>query len=142
MYDKSVFPYQPTAGMFKRVSLSLFLLLAPVLGGCGDGTVQSAGTVTFSTGEPVPHGTVFFETPQFSYTGQIRNGVYQIEGVKPGSGLPAGTYSVYVFGTDSVTEQPLFDEKYMNPAASGLVFEVKSGQKNVFDFTVDRAKAK
>ena len=126
--------------MSKRFPLFPFLLLALVLTGCGDGTVQSSGTVTFSTGEPVPHGTVFFETPQFSYTGIIQDGAYRIEGVKPGSGLPPGTYTVYVFGSDPVTELSLFDEKFTNPATSGLVFDVKSGQKNVFDIVVAPAK--
>ena len=127
--------------MYKLFLLSV-LLFCIVLIGCGDGTVQSSGTVKFSTGEPVPYGTVFFETPQFSYTGTIQNGTYQIEGVKAGSGLPPGKYNVYVIGTDPVTELSPFDEKFTNPATSGLVFEVKSGQNNVFDFEVEPAKTK
>jgi len=126
--------------MFKPFSLFALFLLFIGFTGCGDGTVQSSGTVKFSTGEPVPDGIVFFETPQFSYTGRIQDGTYQIEGVKPGSGLPAGTYTVYVSGTDPTTELSLFDEKFTNPATSGLVFDVKSGQKNVFDIVVDPAK--
>ena len=121
--------------MHKHFLLFVFLFCV-VLSGCGDGTVKSSGTVKFSSGEPVPYGTVFFETPQFSYTGKIQNGTYQIEGVQSGSGLPPGKYNVYVVGTDPVTELSLFDEKFTNPATSGLSFEVKGGQKNIFDFTV------
>ena len=117
--------------------LSFAVLFCVVMTGCGDGIVQSSGTVKFSTGEPVPFGIVFFETPQFSYNGTIKDGTYQIEGVKPGSGLPPGTYTVYVLGTDPSTDLSIFDDKYTNPATSGLVFEVKKGQKNVFDIVVE-----
>ena len=122
--------------MCKRF-LVLAVLFCVVLTGCGDGTVPSSGTVTFSSGEPVPSGIVFFENPQFSYRGTIQDGTYTIEGVEAGSGLPPGSYKVYVMGTDPSTDLSLFDEKYTNSATSGLVFEVKKGEKNVFDFKVE-----
>jgi hypothetical protein len=86
--------------MNKGLLSSLAVLFCVVLAGCGDGSVQSGGTVTFTTGAPVPSGLVFFEDPQFSYRGTIENGSYKIEGVTKGSGLPPGTYKVYVMGTD------------------------------------------
>ena len=123
-----------------RLFLPIAFLFCVVLTGCGDGTVQSSGTVTFSNGDPVPSGIVFFENPQFSYRGIIRDGVYEIEGVTSGSGLPPGTYTVYVTGSDPATDLSLFEEKFTNPATSGLVFEVQKGQKNVFDITVERRR--
>ena len=122
--------------MYKKFFLSFAVLFCVVMTGCGDGTVKSSGTVKFSTGEPVPFGIVFFETSQFSYRGTIQDGTYQIEGVKPGSGLPPGTYNVYVLGTDPSTDLSIFDSKYTNPTTSGLVFEVKKGQTNAFDIAV------
>ena len=122
--------------MYKRFLL-FAVLFCVVLTGCGDGSVPSSGTVKFSSGESVPSGVVFFENPQFSYRGTIQDGTYSIEGVAAGSGLPPGSYKVYVMGTDPSTDLSLFDEKYTNPATSGLVFEVKKGDTNVFDFKVE-----
>jgi hypothetical protein len=85
---------------------------------------------------------VFFETPEFSYRGTIKDGAYNIEGLKRGSGLPPGTYRVYVLGDDPETEMSMFDERFVSPETSGLVFDVAKGQKNIFDFEVERSKLK
>jgi len=124
--------------MYKQF-LPLALLFCVVLTGCGDGTVPSSGTIKFSNGEPVPFGLVFFENPQFSYRGTIQDGTYQIEGVKRGSGLPPGSYRVYVVGDNPETELSLFDAKYTSPDTSGLVFEVEKGKDNVFEIIVEKS---
>ena len=127
--------------MYKPNYVSFLTLIAfcSIFAGCGDGTVQTSGTVRFTTGEPVPFGIVFFESPEFSYRGTIKDGTYNIEGLKRGSGLPPGTYNVYVMGDDPETELSLFDVKYVNPDTSGLVFKAEKGQKNVFDFEVEKS---
>ena len=124
--------------MYKQFLL-FTVLFCVAMTGCGDGTVQSSGAIHFATGEPVPFGMVFFEDPQFSYRGTIKDGTYKIEGLKPGSGLPPGSYKVYVLGDNPETELSLFDAKFTNPDTSGLVFEVEKGKANVFDFKVEKS---
>lgn len=125
--------------MYKQFYPFALLFCVALVTGCGDGTVQSSGTVKFSNGEPVPFGIIFFENPQFSYRGTIQDGTYQIEGLKRGSGLPPGSYRVYVIGDNPETELSLFDAKYTSPDTSGLVVEVEKGKENVFDITVEKS---
>ena len=130
--------------MFKRFLLFPFILVCLFFVGCGDGSVPSSGTINFQSGEPVPSGVIFFESPQYSYRGDIRDGTFQIEGLTRGSGLPPGTYAVSVSGSvagsDPATDEPLFNEKYSDPRTSGIVVEVVKGQPNVFEIKVGRAR--
>ncbi|MDR1923660.1 MAG: hypothetical protein LBQ66_04725 [Planctomycetaceae bacterium] len=110
--------------------------------GCGNGQVPGGGTVKYSSGEVVPSGIVIFSTPQLNYTGTIKNGVFELGGLKKNDGLPPGTYKVHLIGETPVEETdqttPLFAEKYRDPETSGIVLEIKSGQKNRFDIVVEK----
>ncbi|MDR2641756.1 MAG: carboxypeptidase-like regulatory domain-containing protein [Planctomycetaceae bacterium] len=128
----------------KKLFLLLLFVLAAVAG-CGNGHVSGSGTVKYSTGEPVPNGTIFFSTPQFNYTGNITNGVFELGGLKQGDGLPHGTYNVHLIGsqiTEGTEEIPLFDAKYYNPETSGIVIEVERGKKNQFEIIVEKPTQK
>jgi hypothetical protein len=124
----------------KKLFLLLLCSIFFVVVGCGQGHVSGSGTVKYSTGELVPSGIIFFSNPQFNYTGNIKNGTFELGGLKEGDGLPPGKYNVHLLGTQ-VTEEaeiPLFDAKYNNPETSGIVIEVKSGEKNHFEITVEK----
>ncbi|MDR1140877.1 MAG: carboxypeptidase-like regulatory domain-containing protein [Planctomycetaceae bacterium] len=128
----------------KKLFLLLSFILVVVVG-CGNGHVSGSGTVKYSTGELVPNGTIFFSTPQFNYTGTINNGVFELGGLKKGDGLPPGQYKVHLIGTEiteSTDDIPLFDAKFNNPETSGIIIEVKSGEKNRFEITVEKPSQK
>jgi hypothetical protein len=128
----------------KRISLFFlpFIFVGMILLiGCGK-NISGSGTVTYSSGEPVPSGMIFFSTPQFNYTGTINNGFFELGGLQAKDGLPSGKYQVHFIGTIPVEgtsdDIPLFASKYNAPETSGIVVEVKRGKKNFFEFVVEK----
>ncbi|MDO5580182.1 MAG: hypothetical protein Q4G69_03535 [Planctomycetia bacterium] len=127
---------------------SLFVLC--VICGCGNGMKPLGGKVTFSdNGEPLKQGTVIFQTETYQARGNLNeSGVYQLGSLKEKDGIPAGTYSVFVSGTEVEKGQDkngmptgfinLVDPKF-NSTECGLTFTV-DGKTNTFDFKVDRPK--
>ena len=109
--------------------------------GCGDSFIRTGGKVTFDDGSPVPYGAVVFETGGFMADGRIQpDGTYTLSSLKPGDGLPAGTYKVSISGTEMDENDKRIehvDPKFANPATSGLTAEVSKGQSK-FDFTVTK----
>lgn len=126
---------------FRLRCCELIVLLSLICIGCGQ-NVPGEGTITFSDGQVVPTGSIFFSTAHYNYRGEIKDGFFTLGGFRENDGLPPGTYNVYVIGsapTDgSDQEVPLFASKYTNAETSGLVAEVVKGQKNRFDFIVER----
>jgi hypothetical protein len=124
----------------------IFLLFLPIVlvtvTGCGNGHVSGSGTVTYSSGEPVPGGVIFFSTPQFNYTATIENGLFELGGLKEKDGLPPGTYNVHLIGSkpSEGTDQdiPLFAAKYNNPETSGIVIEIKSDKNQQIEIVVEK----
>ena len=137
--------------------MAAFVLLLCVVAGCGKGYVQMGGTVTFSDdGAPLTVGTVIFEQGAHHARGTIdEQGRYTLGFDRPGSGLPKGTYTVYVTdamvedgvirsaGSTGISERPnyknLINPKYNSGATSGLTFTV-DGTAKTFDFSVGRAQ--
>ena len=121
------------------------VLAFAVLAGCGGGGfVPAGGKITFDDGSPVTMGGIVFATGTFMAEGQIQpDGRYTLSSLKPGDGLPPGTYTVTISseGRDA-NEQPIYyvDPKFANPATSQLSVEVVKGGKNQFDFTVTKPK--
>lgn len=128
--------------MIKYVSLFLSLLVLTTLIGCGSGHVSGSGTVKYSSGEPVPSGVIFFSTPQLNYTGTIKDGVFELGGLKEKDGLPPGTYNVHLIGTEPDKETsadiPFFASRFNDPTTSGIVIEVKAEEKNSFEIIVEK----
>ncbi len=130
-------------------------LLASI--GCGKGYIPVSGTVTFSDdGSPLTAGTVCFESEAGYGRGTLdAQGKYVLGFDKPGSGVPKGTYKVYVAdamiqdGTTATKDSTgtsarpkykyLIDKKFHTGNSSGLTFTADGSQKT-FDFKVDRAK--
>ena len=126
------------AHTFLAGAISLCMVL--LVNGCGNGGVKGGGTVSFSDGTLLDRGTVVFSNAQHQYTGTIQSdGTFNLGGLKPGDGLPPGTYRVAV--TDVYDgETPILDVKYESPESSGITFEVVAGKKEPFKITVERSR--
>ena len=117
------------------VSVCLLLLA----GGCGGGNVKAGGTVSFADGSSVNNGTVRFSNGQYQYEGTIQpDGTFRLGGLKPGDGLPPGTYQVSLFGVVE-GDKLVLDERYELPDKSGISFEVVKGKAEPFKITVERS---
>ena len=67
--------------------------------GCG-GRSQVSGKVVFSDGTPLTYGTVNFTNNEVVCKGQIeKDGTFKMRTFKPGDGVPAGTYKVFITDT-------------------------------------------
>ncbi|MDR0520801.1 MAG: hypothetical protein LBH00_02985, partial [Planctomycetaceae bacterium] len=96
----------------------------------------------FSSGEALPAGTVFFENEKNRYMGDIKDGQFELGGIRPGDGLPAGVYQVSVREPEpdpDMAENPLLAERFHSAATSGISFEVQKGsKKNFFEIVVEK----
>ena len=124
------------------------ILLLITIAGCG-GKPNVKGKVVFSDDKtPVKQGIVIFENEKGIARGQIdENGTYTIGSEKATDGLQAGTYKVYLAGTEIFDSSGGFpkmeyvvDRKYDKPETSGLTVEVKKSR--TYDLEIDRYKKK
>jgi len=106
--------------------------------------IESGGTVKYSDGDPVPCGIIFFSDAKNSYESVIDNGVFQLGGLKPGKGIPAGTYKVHIMGTlpaeGTAPGEPVVAEKFVSSETSGITCVVKKGENTPFEIVVERPK--
>ena len=140
----------------KSIKYAVVLLFALLCVGCSN-YVKLTGTVSFSDDNaPVEAGMVYFvsQDGKFSATGEIKNGAFAVSSLKPGDGLPKGTYNVYFAGIEKVVKEsrelangdtteaetaPAIDLKYMSASTSGITTNVDGSTKTV-DYKLDRAK--
>ena len=112
-----------------------------IVAGCGGNLIPTGGKVTYEDGTPVPVGGIVFETGNFMADGRIQpDGTYTLSSLKPGDGLPAGTYNVTISGTEYDEKDRRIEHvhpKFSNPATSELTAEVTKGQSQ-FNFTVTK----
>ena len=123
--------------------------------GCGGGYAVT-GKVTFPDGEPLTVGSVMFTNGSTTAFGDINaKGEYRMGMKKAGSGIPAGTYQVYIADArmegdpafadtmeDGSKVIPLIlaiDPKFGSASRSDLVCEVKG--KTVFNIPVTKPPA-
>lgn len=124
------------------------MLAACLLGlaGCGDGTAEVRGKVTFN-GKPVENGTIVFESEDRNgptHGVPITNGAYQMAGpnrVPAGAKLvriqafgPSGRKVSAAPGSTAMVDEfkPLIPAKY--DSASTLKVTVEAGKENTHDF--------
>ena len=124
-----------------------FVLTCLALTGCGgQGFVPAGGKVSFDDGSPVAGGGIVFQAGTFMADGSINaDGTFTLSSLKPGDGLPPGTYQVTVGW--SVTEDNGKTTHYVDPLfgdlkTTTLTAEVTKGNKNKnqFEFTVSKPK--
>jgi len=135
--------------MTSKYHIQLGVLLLLLVPGCS-GNVKVTGTVTFEDGYPLTEGRVCFQTETFLADGPLKaDGTYTLGGEKENSGIPTGTYQVYITGATTTPELlqaapgktgvfsppvPLIHQKFTDKSTSGLTCEVKG--RTVFDITV------
>ena len=112
--------------------------------GCGGGGfVPAGGKVTFDDGTPVGGGGIAFQTSTFMADGRINpDGTFTLSSLKPGDGLPPGTYTVTVGWSEyDANERTVYlvDPSFGNPNTTTLKAEVTKGRNN-FDFVVSKPK--
>jgi hypothetical protein len=120
--------------LFYAISLVLVCL---AIAGCGKGGAKVTGKVSFPDGSPLTKGEVIFQNDTAQYAGAINaDGTYIMNGAVQGSGIPNGTYTVYVTGTTVVTAtspdptlasapKELVAAEFTSKSKSSLTCEVK-----------------
>jgi len=117
--------------------LGLCVLLSA--SGCGSGNVKGGGTVSFPDGTPVQSGTVVFANDLHQFTGTIQaNGTFRLGGLRPGDGLPPGTYRVAVIEVYE-NEVAILDDRFESFERSSISFDVVRGNNEPFAITVERS---
>lgn len=130
---------------------ALLFAVAVVATGCGKPKVT--GKVTFADGSPLTQGTVNFTDDKIICKGSIKDdGSFEMRTLKPGDGVPPGSYKVYLTETmrfGDVQQETQTGEataamhstvndvppKYSNPEQSGLTIDVKGSMK--YDITIE-----
>ena len=133
------------------MKLSRSWLLLPLLffaasfAGC-NGNVHVTGKVTYANGQPLTIGQVIFTDDYYMGRSDLdKNGEYSIHTLRRNDGIRKGTYRVYIVSafrfeeTEEIKDSlqnyrfdkpvQLIDDQYMNPYATGWVFEVKKNCK-------------
>jgi hypothetical protein len=110
--------------------------------GCGQGK-RVGGTVKYEDGTPVTTGTVKFIKMPYQWIGMINaDGSYEMYELKPGDGVPPGTYQVTVSASldsgSNAIPVDLVDPKFNDPGTSGLTCEVN--ENTIFDIVVTKPK--
>ena len=127
---------------FAPFTLAIAILICNC--GCSDGDrANVTGRVVRTDGAPLVGATVIARSDETgkSVTGVTdANGSFQLGGAEPGDGVLPGEYGVIVMeyrGRPDNMKPPSIADKYADPASSGLMFSVQSGEDKVFDIAVD-----
>ena len=125
------------------------ILVCLIFTGCGGhGFVPASGKVTFDDGTLVTGGGIAFVTETFMADGKINSdGTFTLSSLKPGDGLPPGTYKVTIGWTETtgavgpnMKTTNFIDPLFANVKTTTLTAEVTKGGKNRFDFVVTKPK--
>ena len=124
--------------MKNQILFALCFFCIVLLAGCSNGNIKATGVVVFDDGTPLTKGNVVFQSPQHQYTGTIgQDGTFRLGGVKPGNGLPSGTYNVALSNVNT-EEELVINAKYAVAEASGISFEITKGSREPLRVVVTR----
>lgn len=141
------------------IILQLFWLVILLSAGCSD-RVHVSGKVLLQSGEPITKGLVVFENEKLSGISDIKtDGSYSIGLIKPGEGIPPGTYNIAIQATGTmggvksdmgdissnnppevIPETSQVDMKYTLSRTSGLSIIIEAGKSITHDIIVDPPK--
>jgi hypothetical protein len=137
----------------KRLSLRIahFIVILS-LAGCGDGKNRPVrGKVHFPDGAPLSHGKVVLSSLNGPHGASSRplgaDGSFVLGSFEAADGVPPGNYVVSLVGAvlppagEAAMSGPpkyLVDPRFLDPAKSGLTFEVKTEGENFLDITVTK----
>ena len=123
------------------------ILACLIVAGCGgQGFVPAGGKVAFDDGTPLEGGGITFQTETFMAQGEIRSdGTFTLSSLKPGDGLPPGTYKVVIGWSDYDANERIVhhvDPIFADPMTTTLTAEVVKGGKgqNQFEFVVTKPR--
>ena len=115
--------------------------------GCGGGHYAVRGKVVFPDGKPLSGGMVIFQKSEgeseLSVDSPIQeDGTFELRTLKPGDGVPPGTYRVLIrprlrTKKEMLTIPPFIDPKYERFATSGIVLTVEA-KENYFEIKVTK----
>ena len=134
----------------QKIQLFVTTIIALTLIGCGD-AAKITGTVKLKDGTPFSDGAVTFENDRMNvYSPLDRNGKFSLYQVKPGDGVPPGTYKGRIeFNTDSldpgnvpdreaaIAAKMPFPVKYTSFATSGLTLTVETRKSVHLDIVLE-----
>jgi hypothetical protein len=122
----------------------MIVICLTVTGCGGKGFVPAGGTVKYDDGSPVTTGGIAFQASDFMADGKINpDGSFTLSSLKPGDGLPPGTYKVMVSASETDDKEQtisLVDPSFGSVGTTTLSAEVSKGGKNQFDFVVTKPK--
>jgi hypothetical protein len=141
------------------IILQLFCSVILLSVGCSD-RVHVSGKVLLRSGEPITKGLVVFENEKLSGISDIKtDGSYSIGLIKPGEGIPPGTYNIAIQATGTmgsiksdmrdissnnppsvIPETSQVDMKYTLTRTSELNIIIKAGKSITYDIIVDPPK--
>jgi len=133
--------------MFRFSQVVVIGCALSLVAGCGSGLAQVQGKVLLPDGKPAAGSQVVFEGGpdghKVTARGDVGNdGSFQLSTVRPGDGVPPGTYRALVNPPPMVNaEGPFrvpFNAKFTSFQTSGLEYEVKSGLKNDLSIQVTK----
>ena len=132
---------------FIRVS-SVAFILAAAFTGCGGRTAAVNGHVKFADGSDVgvlDGYTVMFQTEgdRISASGDInKDGAFKVSTYSANDGAVPGHHLVCLARPEPLPDQPppkpIIPAKYTDFATSGLTADIKAGQTNNVEFTLER----
>lgn len=112
-------------------SLLFMLLFIVTFSGCGN-NIKATGQVVFEDETPLDRGIVVLQNAQYQYVGDIQpDGSFRLGSMKPGDGLPEGTYQAAIRNALDDNEESLVDKKFADVFTSGLVCEIRSEMKPI-----------
>jgi hypothetical protein len=142
--------------MFRKIMAGIVggpvvaVLALVALPGCGGSKMRPVhGKVRFPDGTALDQGKVVLNAVDGLHgasSGPLgKDGSFEMSSLKKGDGVPIGKYRVSIVGAAEApkgdTAGPpkyLIDPRYVDPAQSGITFDVVADGENILDITVQK----